>query len=75
MRKTHEFELFAYGMAFGEGEFGWFSYSNGDELPSEQIYNNIDKYINEIIPINKETPFTKLGFLKSTHISYQVYLY
>ena len=42
---------------------------------SQSEIEDIDKYINEIIPINKETPFTNLGFLKSTHISYQVYLF
>ena len=31
MRKSHEFELNTYGMAFDEGEFGWFLYSTGNE--------------------------------------------
>ena len=43
MRKSHEFELYAYGMAFDEGEFGWFLYSTGNEVPAEQIYNIFPK--------------------------------
>jgi len=39
MRKSHEFELYAYGMASDEGEFGWFLYSTGNKVPAEQIYN------------------------------------
>jgi len=39
MRKSHEFELYAYGMAFDNGEFGWFLYSTSNEVPAEQIYN------------------------------------
>jgi len=31
MGKSHEFELNTYGMAFDEGEFGWFLYSMGNE--------------------------------------------
>ena len=38
MRKSHEFKLYAYGMAFDEGEFGWFLYSTGVEVPAEHIY-------------------------------------
>ena len=43
MRKSHEFELYAYGMASDEGEFGWFLYSTGDKVPAEQIYNKFPK--------------------------------
>lgn len=43
MRKSHEFELYAYGMASDEGEFGWFLYSTGKEVPAEQIYNIFPK--------------------------------
>ena len=43
MRKSHEFELCAYGMASDEGEFGWFLYSTGDKVPAEQIYNKFPK--------------------------------
>ncbi len=43
MRKSHEFELFAYGMASNGGEFGWFLYSTGDKVPAEQIYNKFPK--------------------------------
>ncbi|MBA7539020.1 hypothetical protein ES705_31298 [subsurface metagenome] len=43
MRKSHEFELYAYGMASDEGEFGWFLCSTGKEVPAEQIYNIFPK--------------------------------
>lgn len=43
MSKSHEFELYAYGMASDEGEFGWFLYSTGNEVPAEQIYNIFPK--------------------------------
>jgi len=43
MRKSHEFELYAYGMASDEGEFGWFLYSTGNKVPAEQIYNIFPK--------------------------------
>ena len=43
MHKSHEFELYAYGMASDEGEFGWFLYSTGNEVPAEQIYNIFPK--------------------------------
>ncbi len=43
MRKSHEFELYAYGMASNEGEFGWFLYSTGNEVPADQIYNRFPK--------------------------------
>jgi len=43
MRKSHEFELYAYGMAFDEEEFGWFLYSTGGEIPAEQIYSVFPK--------------------------------
>ena len=43
MRKSHEFELYTYGMASDEGEFGWFLYSTGSEAPAEQIYNIFPK--------------------------------
>ncbi|MEE9378419.1 MAG: hypothetical protein V3V33_10325 [Candidatus Lokiarchaeia archaeon] len=43
MRKSHEFELYAYGMASDEGEFGWFLYSTGDEVPAEEIYKRFPK--------------------------------
>ena len=33
MRKSHEFELYAYGMAANEVEFGWFLYSTGKQVP------------------------------------------
>jgi len=38
MRKSHEFELYGYGMACNEGEFGWFSYPNSETIPAEEIY-------------------------------------
>ncbi len=40
MRKSHELELYAYGMAFDEGEFGWFLYSTGNKV---KIYNIFPK--------------------------------
>jgi hypothetical protein len=43
MRKSHEFELYAYGMAFDDGEFGWFLHSTGDEMPAEQIYSQFPR--------------------------------
>lgn len=43
MRKSHEFELFAYGMAFDEAEFGWFLYSTSEQIPAEEIYNQFPK--------------------------------
>ncbi len=43
MRKSHEFELHAYGMATNEGEFGWFLYFTRTKVPTEQIYNNFPK--------------------------------
>ena len=48
MQKTHEFELFAYGMASNEGEFGWFSYPNNITIPTEEIY---EKFPREYITI------------------------
>ena len=43
MRKSHEFELYAYGMASNEGEFGWFSYPNNKTIPAEEIYEIFPK--------------------------------
>jgi len=43
MRKSHEFELIAYGMRVNEGEFGWFLYSNGKQVPAEHVYNIFQK--------------------------------
>ncbi|KKM81876.1 hypothetical protein LCGC14_1325350 [marine sediment metagenome] len=43
MRKSHEFELYAYGMAFDKGEFGWFLFSTGNELPAKQVYKIFPK--------------------------------
>ena len=43
MRKSHEFVLYAYGMASDEGEFGWFLYSTGNEVSAEQIYNQFPR--------------------------------
>ncbi len=43
MRKSHEFELHAYGMAYNEEEFGWFLYSTGARVPAEQIYSKFPK--------------------------------
>ncbi len=43
MRKSHEFTLYAYGMAFDEGEFGWFLYSTHDKMPTEKIYSKFPK--------------------------------
>ncbi len=43
MGKSHEFELYAYGMAFDEREFGWFLYSTGAKVSAEQIYKNFPK--------------------------------
>jgi len=38
MRKSHEFEFFGYGMAYGDEEFGWFSYPNNEQIPAEEVY-------------------------------------
>ena len=43
MRKSHEFELYAYGMVSEEGEFGWFLHSTGARVPAEQIYSKFPK--------------------------------
>ena len=43
MRKSHEFILFAYGMAFDEGEFGWFLYSTNEQIAAEEIYKQFPK--------------------------------
>ena len=48
MRKSHEFELYAYGMAINEGEFGWFLYSTGKQVPAEHVYNIFPK---EYVPL------------------------
>ena len=48
MRKSHEFELYAYGMAFNDGEFGWFSHPNSETIPTEEIY---EKFRREYITI------------------------
>jgi len=43
MRKSHKFELYSYGMAYNEEEFGWFLYSTGARVPAEQIYSKFPK--------------------------------
>jgi len=48
MRKSHEFELYAYGMAVNEGEFGWLLYSTGKQVPAEHVYNIFPK---EYVPL------------------------
>ncbi len=38
MSKSHEFELYTYGMAYGDEEFGWFSYPNNEPISAEEVY-------------------------------------
>ena len=38
MRNTHEFELYAYGMAFDDGYYGWFDPPTKAQIAAEEVY-------------------------------------
>jgi hypothetical protein len=38
MRNTHDFELYSYGMAFDEGEYGWFDPATKTQISPEEVY-------------------------------------
>jgi hypothetical protein len=43
MQNTHEFELYAYGMAFDESEYGWFDPLTKDQINTEDVYQIFPK--------------------------------
>ena len=47
MQKTHDFELYTYGVADSERNYKWILYSTGREIPAEKVYNQFPKeYVN-----------------------------
>jgi len=48
MQQTHDFELYAYGVADSERKYKWILHSTGHEIPAEKVYSQFPKeYIKE----------------------------
>ena len=43
MQKTHDFELYAYGVADNERKYKWILYSTGGEIPADKVYSQFPK--------------------------------
>lgn len=43
MRNTHEFELYAYGMTFDDGEYGWFDPATKNQIDPQDVYSRFPK--------------------------------
>lgn len=39
MQKTHDFELYGYGVADDERNYKWILHSTGREIPAEKVYS------------------------------------
>ncbi len=43
MQKTHDFELYAYGVADAERNYKWILHTTGCEIPAEKFYSQFPK--------------------------------
>ena len=43
MQQTHDFELYAYGVADDDRNYKWMLYSKGHEIPAEEVYRQFPR--------------------------------
>ena len=43
MQKTHDFELYGYGVADDYRNYNWILYSTGNEIPAEEVYKQFPR--------------------------------